>query len=356
MSLFAGVGGIDLGLEAAGRSLGIPVEIVAQAEINRHSQAVLRRHWPGIRLWFDITELPARHVPDCDLIAFGSPCQALSTIGKRGGLADSSSSGLFYEVVRIMKELRREGRQPRWALWENVVGSLSSTEGDDFATVLDLLAECGAVDIQWRVLDASYFGVPHRRRRVFVLACFDSGVGRVPSVLHDGVPGEGHPGPGQAQRPRTARRARPGVQGNPPGVDRPTTPMMLKETYDAKILVGPMSWTLTTAGGKWGQGRAAAWIPDENGGTIRTLTETEYERLMGWPDGHTAEGVYPGNGTWQTLPVPSTERYRMSCAAPDLGQRRTGSTSQQVLRGRGCPVTATKPAVNPYKSLERGDA
>jgi hypothetical protein len=87
--------------------------------------------------------------------------------------------------------------------------------------------------------------------------------------------------------------------------------MMLKETYDAKILVGPMSWTLTTAGGKWGQGRAAAWIPDENGGTIRTLTETEYERLMGWPDGHTAEGVYPGNGTWQTLPVPSTERYRM---------------------------------------------
>lgn len=64
VSLFAGVGGIDLGLEAAGRSLGIPVEIVAQAEINRHSQAVLRRHWPGIRLWFDITELPARHVPD----------------------------------------------------------------------------------------------------------------------------------------------------------------------------------------------------------------------------------------------------------------------------------------------------
>jgi DNA (cytosine-5)-methyltransferase 1 len=172
LSLFSGVGGFDLGLENAG------METVFQCEWDKHATSILQRHWPDVPRWGDITTLTGRHIldhaPVIDVVAWGSPCQDLSVAGKRAGLS-GQRSGLFHEGIRIIKELRKETNNayPRISIWENVYGALNSNKGADFGLVLDEMAEAGAMVIEWRVLDAQYFGVPQRRRRVFVVAVFD---------------------------------------------------------------------------------------------------------------------------------------------------------------------------------------
>ena len=166
--LFAGVGGFGMGMETAGWSCAW------QVEWDKQCQQVLRHHWPDVPKYGDVSTVSGYDLTPVDCITFGSPCQDLSVAGKRAGL-DGGRSGLFFEAVRIIKEMRdaTESVWPRWAIWENVVGALSSNHGHDFAAVLDSLAEAGAVGIEWAVLDAQHFGVPQRRRRVFVIACFD---------------------------------------------------------------------------------------------------------------------------------------------------------------------------------------
>ena len=172
LSLFSGVGGFDLGLERAG------METVFQCEWDKHATAILERHWPDVPRWGDITTLTGRHIldhaPVIDVVAWGSPCQDLSVAGKRAGL-EGSRSGLFHEGIRIIKELQEEtnGKYPRISLWENVYGALNSNKGADFGVILDEMAEAGALVQEWRVLDAQYFGVPQRRRRVFLVSVFD---------------------------------------------------------------------------------------------------------------------------------------------------------------------------------------
>jgi site-specific DNA-cytosine methylase len=167
-SLFAGVGGFDMGMEAAGWTC------TWQVEWDKQCQQVLRYHWPDVPKYGDVSTVSGYDLAPVDCITFGSPCQDLSVAGKRAGL-DGNRSGLFFEAVRIIKEMRDATGfvYPRWAIWENVVGALSSNHGHDFAAVLDSLAEAGAVAIEWAVLDAQHFGIPQRRRRVFVISCFD---------------------------------------------------------------------------------------------------------------------------------------------------------------------------------------
>jgi DNA (cytosine-5)-methyltransferase 1 len=195
-SLFSGVGGFDLGLERAGHS------IVGQVEWDEKCQAILRKHWPEVPLYGDISTLDAEWLtsvgilgrdgskgeeyrvsggsvtdpddsrrgqpsPDgVDLVCGGFPCQDLSVAGGRAGLA-GERSGLFFEAARISDLVLREGG---WVLIENVPGLLSSNGGRDFGIVLASLAELGFYDLAWRVLDSQYFGVAQRRRRVFILA------------------------------------------------------------------------------------------------------------------------------------------------------------------------------------------
>lgn len=167
-SLFAGVGGFDMGFEQAGWDCRF------QVEWDKHCQSILNRHWPSVPKWGDVSTVSGHELPIVDCIIFGSPCQDLSVAGKRAGL-DGERSGLFHEAMRIIKEMRdaTNGTFPRWIVWENVAGALSSNKGLDFGRVLDEMAEAGAVAAEWAVLDAQHFGVPQRRRRVFVVACFD---------------------------------------------------------------------------------------------------------------------------------------------------------------------------------------
>jgi len=177
LSLFSGVGGFDLGLERAG------METVALCEWDKKAAHVLRRHWPDIPIYGDVSDLTgAQLIADGvhpDLVAFGSPCQDLSVAGKRAGLA-GERSGLFHEAVRIIRELREltDGTLPRWVIWENVVGALNSNGGADFGAVLDAMGDLGALFSEWAVLDAQNFGVAQRRRRVFLVSCLDPGAAR----------------------------------------------------------------------------------------------------------------------------------------------------------------------------------
>lgn len=176
VSLFSGVGGFDYGFEQAGYNT------VFQCEIDEKCRSVLRRHFPDAAQWGDITTLTGEHIVSTlaahhktpDVIIWGSPCQDLSVAGKGAGLA-GERSGLFYEGMRIINEIRKatNNEYPRISVWENVAGALSSNAGADFGQVIDTMAESGAVVIEWRLLDAQYFGIPQRRRRVFVVAVFD---------------------------------------------------------------------------------------------------------------------------------------------------------------------------------------
>lgn len=172
-SLFSGAGGFDLGLEAAG------FKVAWQAEIDKDCVSVLERHWPAVRRYGDVQDIDPAELAPVDVVIFGSPCQDFSVAGKRAGL-DGARSGLFGEAIRIIRGLRPA---PAFCVWENVPGALSSAGGRDFGAVLDALADCGALDIAWRVLDARHFGVPQRRRRIFLVA--DFGAERAGQVLFE---------------------------------------------------------------------------------------------------------------------------------------------------------------------------
>jgi DNA (cytosine-5)-methyltransferase 1 len=164
-SLFAGIGGFDLGFEQAG------FQTTWQVEINPVCRAVLADRFPHAQQFDDVCQVGQHNLSPVDVIVGGFPCQDVSVMGARAGLA-GSRTGLFWEACRVLEELR-----PQWVVLENVVGLLSSNDGEDIQTVLKALAARGYVGL-WRVLDASGFGVPQRRRRVFMVA----GLGRRPPI------------------------------------------------------------------------------------------------------------------------------------------------------------------------------
>jgi len=162
---------------------------VFQCELDKNCNKILSRHWPNVPKWDNIETLTGEYIlknaPEIDVIAWGSPCQDLSLAGKRAGL-EGKRSGLFYEGIRIIKELREltNGKYPRISIWENVAGALSSNDGRDFGQILYEMDEAGTSFSEWVVLDAQFFGVPQRRRRVFVVSIFDPAIAeRCPEPL-----------------------------------------------------------------------------------------------------------------------------------------------------------------------------
>lgn len=227
LSLFAGLGGFDLAFEMVG------YRTVGQCEIDPHALKVLRRHWPHVPKHEDVTTLSGADIPPVDVVTFGSPCQDLSTAGKRAGLA-GDRSGLFLEAVRIIREMQEatDGRNPRFALWENVPGSLSSWGGADFGEVLARLvggpirtptrwAAAGVAfgpqgSAEWRVLNTRYFGPPQQRRRIFLV--YDPRGQRPGEILLEPNRVQGRPQPGEETRsadPAHARGRPRGASGAP---------------------------------------------------------------------------------------------------------------------------------------------
>ena len=197
-SLFSGSGGFELAATMCG------VEPVWASEIEPFPIAVTRSRFPNMKHLGDISKINGAEVEPVDIICFGSPCQSLSVAGKREGLKhadlgddETTRSGLFMEAVRIIKEMRNatNGKYPRYAIWENVPGAFSSNKGQDFRIVLEELVRiseptavmppvpkagwayadvyCGnGWSLAYRVLDAQHWGVPQRRRRIYLVADF----------------------------------------------------------------------------------------------------------------------------------------------------------------------------------------
>lgn len=204
-SLFAGIGGFDLGLERAG------FDIAWQVEIDPVCQRIIASRFPHATRWADVREWTGDGQEPIDLLCGGFPCQDLSVAGKRAGLAGERSS-LFYEIVRIATVLK-----PTWGFFENVPGLFSSHAGRDMAAVLEGLRQCWPV-VGYAVLDSQHFGVPQRRRRVFFV-CGPS-EDRLAEILFESEGGCGDFATGGEAGAHLAaslrsRSSRPGV--NPPG-------------------------------------------------------------------------------------------------------------------------------------------
>ena len=190
-SLFDGSGGFPLGGLISG------IEPLWASEIEPFPIRVTTKRLPFMKHYGDVSKLNGTKLPPVDIITFGSPCQDMSVAGRRAGL-DGSRSNLFYEAVRIVKEMRdaTNGEKPRYIVWENVPGAFSSNGGEDFKAVLDTIrrvkdpeadtprpakwpnAGCVLADdhsIAWRVFDAQYWGVPQRRKRIYLVADFAGG-------------------------------------------------------------------------------------------------------------------------------------------------------------------------------------
>jgi DNA (cytosine-5)-methyltransferase 1 len=162
VSLFAGVGGFDLAMQRKG------VKVVASVEIDNKCNEVLAKHFPEAKQFTDVTTVKGEDLinagfnPRTGIITGGFPCQDLSVAGKRAGLA-GERSGLFWEIARLVEETQTE-----YFIIENVPGLLTSNKGRDFGVVVGTMADLG-YSLGWRVLDAQHFGVPQRRRRVFIV-------------------------------------------------------------------------------------------------------------------------------------------------------------------------------------------
>jgi DNA (cytosine-5)-methyltransferase 1 len=204
VSLFAGVGGFDLALERAG------VKVVASVEIDKKAQDVLRRHFPNSTIFGDISGVTGEQLIQAGfnarggIITGGFPCQDLSVAGKRAGLA-GKRSGLFWEICRLIDETGSET-----IILENVPGLLSSNNGRDMAVVIEALVKRG-YRVGWRVLDAQHFGVPQRRRRVFIVGCLRDSRRTPEEILNISQSRAGYLEASQSKRKDSARKVASGV-------------------------------------------------------------------------------------------------------------------------------------------------
>ena len=197
-SLFDGIGGWLLAAHHAG------ITPIWASEIEPFPCSVTARHFPEVKQLGDITKIDADEIEPVDIVCAGSPCQDLSIAGKRKGL-NGERSGLFRTAVDIVRRMRDRtgGRYPRFFVWENVPGAFSSNRGMDFQAVLEEIGEseipmpqgnrwasAGLVqfpgaEIAWRVLDAQYWGVPQRRKRIFLVADFAADGRRAGEILFE---------------------------------------------------------------------------------------------------------------------------------------------------------------------------
>lgn len=347
-SLFSGVGGLDLGLTNAG------FEHVFFAEIDEYSRQVLHEHWPGVPVFPDV-RIVGGNPGEIDVLVGGFPCQDLSLAGKRAGL-EGNRSGLFWEFMRIADEF-----QPTALIIENVVGMFSSGDpkGADFGVILDALAERGYV-VAWRTLNATDFGVPQRRRRVFLVCIRDGhpGADRVGEVLAVGEGSGRNPSPSGAPGSETPAPAVPGPDGshqvgvgvlknpNIAGTLCAASPVKRPDDLSGAFAVMAYPEVAGTLTRRYHKGvnstmddgamvvsyrkskRARSkdddetWVEDDatntlnsfdtgdvrttqvnvQGMQVRRLSPRETERLMGWPDDWTLV-------TYKGKPASDTKRY-----------------------------------------------
>ena len=329
-SYFSGIGGMDLGLERAG------LNIISQCEKDEYRREVLNERFPGTKIFEDISEVYygepesgssfsrfystnkrrrktwAGLSGSIDLICGGFPCQDLSVAGKREGLA-GKRSGLFFEFARVAEESVKEGG---FILLENVPGLFSSHEGEDFRILLETLYERGFNDLAWRVFNSQYFGVPQRRRRVFILGRRSGGRSCAQILLEPESCAWNHSKNNKTKEKNSYPSIAGLGTGGPDDIDAQNGRLISKPLLSHKqgyrlsddsdqLISGPLT-------SRYGKGINStvddgAAIIEQIG--VRRLTPVECERLQGLPDNWTQLGNtsdtkrYAAIGDAVTVPV-----------------------------------------------------
>lgn len=261
VSLFAGVGGFDLAMQRQG------VKVVASVEIDKKCQEVLAHRFPESKILDDVTTVKGSDLieagfnPSKGIITGGFPCQDLSVAGKRAGLA-GARSGLFWEIARIVEETQTE-----YFIIENVPGLLSSNNGADFGVILGTMGDLG-YSIGWRVLDAQYFGVPQRRRRVFIVGRRSTS-GGIAEILFKSE--------GLRRDTATSQQERQHVTSS---ATKSPVIVFHPHYHDGARVQGDTMNTLTSRMGTGGNNVSGVATPTN----VRRLTPVECERLQGFPD------------------------------------------------------------------------
>ena len=324
-SLFDGSGTAPLAATMCG------ITPVWASEIEPYPIRVTTARFPDMKHLGNITDINGAEVTPVDIICGGSPCQDLSVAGKQAGLHDGERSHLFFEMTRIIKEMRgaTNGRYPRYIVWENVPGAFSSNKGRDFLAVLQAFAEIADPDIHvpepkqkacrlvwklsgyvggdgwslaWRTVDAQYWGVPQRRRRIYLVV--DLGGECADEILFERTGVSGNSEPCGAAREETAGNAGRSVEGkNCDGCLNPWDSQTIRQ-YDAR---GVFPALVSNATG--GQNRQGVVYPT----IARTLT-AEHDAspcidrgynivaaFMGGQDAKARSVAYCDDGTTPTL-------------------------------------------------------
>ena len=286
-SLFDGSGGFPLGGMISG------ITPVWASEIEPFPIRVTTKRLPFMKHYGDVSRLNGADLEPVDVITFGSPCQDMSVAGRRAGL-DGSRSNLFYEAVRIAKEMREatNGRYPTWLCWENVPGAFSSNGGADFKAVLDEIRKikdpeadtprparwpnAGCIlandhSIAWRVFDAQYWGVPQRRKRIYLVA--DLAGQRAGKVLFESEGLSGYTPQGFRSWQGSAGAAEEGA--HPAGVGT--------DGYN-----GAIADIAATLGVNCGMstGRNGVMVLNDQGGSFMAVSEDVTGTLRSQMDGH----------------------------------------------------------------------
>ena len=328
-SFFDGIGGSLLAARHAG------VTPLWASEIEAFPCSVTKKHFPTVKQLGDITKINPDELEPADIICAGSPCQDLSITGKRKGL-EGERSGLFKTAISIFHQLRERTGRPRFFVWENVPGAFSSNKGMDFRAMLEEIgqteipvpphgkwapagmAELPQCQIAWRTLDAQYWGVPQRRRRIFLIADFAAHDRRASEILFECEGVHGNPEESKRAGEGAARGTEDCAQeasrayglnvwdsidrkiengGNGKGILAETAYTLntidrhaVAEIYGAKSFSeyekGQVA-TLRASGGNHGGGSENLAVMHS---IVRRLTPTECERLQGLPDGYTEGG------------------------------------------------------------------
>ena len=262
------------------------------SEIEQFPSAVLDYHYPDVPNMGDMTKHKEWNNGAIDLLVGGTPCQSFSVAGLRKGL-DDPRGNLMLTYLAIAEQYRA-----KWLVWENVPGVLSSNEGKDFASFLGALGQLG-YGFAYRVLDAQYFGVPQRRKRVFVVGCL-GGWRSAAAVLFESHSLQGHSAPSREKGQKPSPAVTTGAPFSRTGNERvecdaivPYTardveagaihPVYTKATSEAGL--SNITMALTASMGTGGADLAAKPMVCSN--AVRRLTPTECERLQGFPDNYT---------------------------------------------------------------------
>ena len=328
-SAFTGVGGFDLGMPSEW-------ECVGMSEVDKYANMVLKYRFKDVKNYGDIEKINYEELPDFEVLLGGSPCQGVSIAGKRKGLAGLRSR-LFFSYVAILKV-----KKPEYFIFENVKGLLSSNSGWDFAEVLNQFSEAG-YDIWWQVLDASDFGIPQHRERVFIIGTLGgksrSKVFLEPKNSRSSSVLSGQSANTVTRRYRGSQATESYIVESELNAQRMSAVIQSKKQYARVYDSNGISPTLHrhTGGGQITKIAIPVLTPNReekrqngrrmkddgepaftltkqdrngiyDGKMIRYLTPLECERLMGWPDNWTKYGI---DDKGKVVELSDNQRYNL---------------------------------------------